>query len=168
MKTIRHTSRMILGVVLGLVIVAGAASALATAARPAGMSAAEYRALMLRSQALNELYKTSTPAGPAAETLRADRIRGEELNRLYGDALTRMTPSEFRGVYLRNSWLNENARTVWPVSTPTAVPSVVTVGDGFDWGDAAIGAGLVGGLTLLGAGGAVAVRRHGRLIHLPH
>lgn len=167
MKTIRHTSRLILGLVLGLAALAVLAGSAAAAGRPAGMSADEYRALMLRSQALNELYEASIPAAPDPAMLRADRLRGEELNRLYGNAATRMTPSEFKALYARGSWLNEQARTLWPASTPTAdAPTVVTVHEGFDWGDAAIGAGFVAGLALLGAAGTLAVRRRGRLLHL--
>jgi len=131
--------------VAGLAVL-GAVAAGAQAARPAGMSPEEYRALMIRSQALNELYgggapqgmspaeyraliirskamnalyKAAVPKGPAPETLRADRIRGEALNRLYGPG----------------------AAAVAPVTT---VP-----GDGFDWADAGIGAGGALGLALL-------------------
>jgi hypothetical protein len=167
MKTIRHTPRLILGLVLGLATLAILAGS-AAAARPAGMSPDAYQALMLRSQALNELYQAPVAGGPTADSLRADRLRGEELNRLYGNAATRMTPSEFKALYARGTWLNEQARTLWPASTPaTAVPTVVTVPEGFDWGDAAIGAAFVAGLALLGAAATVAVRRRGRLLHLP-
>jgi hypothetical protein len=80
-----------------------------------------------------------------------------------------MTPSAFAALDARGTWLNEHAGTIWPASAPTAAaPSVVTVGDGFDWGDAAIGAGFVAGLALLGAGGTVALPRHGGVAHLSH
>jgi hypothetical protein len=142
MKTIRHTPRLIVGLALvlaALVVLAGSAAA---AGRSAGMSPEAYQALMLRSQALNQLY---------------------------GTAATRMTPSELKALYVRSSWLNEHAKTLWPASTPAAaVPTVVTVHEGFDWRDAAIGAGFVAGLVLLGAAGAVTVRRHGGFIRHPH
>lgn len=166
MKTMRHTMRLVLGIVLGCAVLAAAFAAVATAQRPQGMSPAEYRALMIRSHYLNERYQVK---GPAPETVRADRLRGEYLNERYGNVSTRMTPTQFRGMYERGVWLNQHARTLWPASTPT-VPRVVTVGDGFDWGDAAVGAGFVAGVALLGTGAAVAVRRHehGHAVHPAH
>ncbi len=50
---------------------------------------------------------------------------------------------------------------------PTATQIIVVRPSGFDWSDAAIGAGFVGGLVLLGWGAALAVRRRRVLTHLP-
>lgn len=162
MKIAAHTYRRIVGAALALVALAVLCSA-AAAARPAGVSPAEYRALLLRSQAMNVLYASSVPKGAAPETVRADRIRGEALNRLYGNAATRMTPNEFTAYYARGTWLNAHARPV-----ATAEPPVAALpASGFDWGDAAIGAGFAVGLVLLGAAGAIALRRSGLLAH-PH
>jgi hypothetical protein len=47
-----------------------------------------------------------------------------------------------------------------PATVPASAPA--TVGDGFDWRDAGIGAGLALGAVLLAAAAALA-RRHGRL-----
>jgi hypothetical protein len=181
MKIRFHTLRQIAALAVGLAVV-GAIAASAQAARPDGMSPAEYRALMLRSQALNELYgggapegmapaeyravvirgqamnamyQGAVPKGPAPETLRADRVRGQELNRLYGNPLTGMTPAEFRGYYVRGIALN---RLYTPGGTthvtPTSVePGTVVHGDGFDWVDAGVGAGGMLGLVLLLAAG---------------
>jgi hypothetical protein len=44
---------------------------------------------------------------------------------------------------------------------PTTTPQVV-VSDGFDWGDALIGAGILAGLLVLIGGAAFAVREHAR------
>jgi hypothetical protein len=48
------------------------------------------------------------------------------------------------------------------VSTPQSTPQVVSSGDGFDWGDAGIGAGILAGLVLLGAAGLLATRHLGK------
>ena len=158
MKAKARTHLRILGLVAGLALF-GAVVAAGQAARPAGMSPAEYQALMIRSQALNELYgggaqqgmspaeyraliirskamnvlyKSAVPNRPAPETLRADRIRGEELNRLYG-------------------------------SGGAAVAPVTTVqGNGFDWADAGIGAGVALGLVLIFMAGLTVVGRRFR------
>ena len=49
---------------------------------------------------------------------------------------------------------------------PTATQIIVVRSSGFDWSDAAIGAGFVGGLVLLAWGAALAVRRR-RVLTLP-
>ena len=46
-----------------------------------------------------------------------------------------------------------------PVVTPS---EPVTRADGFDWGDAGIGAGILAGLVLLGAAGFLATRHLGK------
>jgi hypothetical protein len=52
--------------------------------------------------------------------------------------------------------------------TPAIATQIIVVRpSGFDWSDAAIGAGFVGGLALLGWGAALAVRRRRVLTHLP-
>jgi hypothetical protein len=92
---------------------------------PAGvnMTQAEYRALMLRSQALNDRYGLG-------QALPSSRVVSEKTTGL-----------------------------VQPFSsTPTQV--VVSTDNGFDWGDAGIGAGVVAGTMLLGAAGVISVRRH--------
>jgi hypothetical protein len=48
--------------------------------------------------------------------------------------------------------------------TPTIV-RVTAPGDGFDYGDAAVGAGVVGGIALLTAAGGLTVRRRSQLRH---
>jgi hypothetical protein len=48
--------------------------------------------------------------------------------------------------------------------TPTVV-RVTEPSNSFDYGDAAVGAGVMAGLTLLGAAGALTVRRRGALRH---
>ncbi len=61
-----------------LLLLAGPASA---SSKPAGMTKAEYRALMLRSQALNEKYGVAR--GMTKPEYRALMLRSEALNKKY-------------------------------------------------------------------------------------
>jgi len=107
-----------------------AASVQAANSRPAGMTKAEYRALMLRGEALNEKYGLGKWAGrppsmsPAA--YRALILRGEALNRKYG---------------LGGS----------TAKTASVAPAVVA-GSGFAWGEFGIGAATILGVVLVGIG----------------
>jgi hypothetical protein len=88
---------------------------------PAGMSAQEYKAQVIRSQALNDLYGEPEVTSQYKAMVRADRIRGEAMNRLAKSG----------------------------VLTATPVPSDTVAGDGFDWTDFAIGLGAMFGFVLL-------------------
>jgi hypothetical protein len=88
---------------------------------PTGMSAQEYKALVIRGQALNDLYGEPEVTSQYKAMVRADRIRGEAMNRL--------------------------ARS--GVFTAPPVPSDTVAGDGFDWTDFAIGLGAMFGFVLL-------------------
>jgi hypothetical protein len=99
-----------IGAVLGTIgaIVLLAASAQASTSKPAGMSQPEYRALIIRSEALNKLYgnavtrpslrayKHLNQAGAnrmAPQELAALVARSEALNRQYGlGGWSRMAP----------------------------------------------------------------------------
>jgi len=61
--------------------------------------------------------------------------------------------------------LNAYAKAVHPVAV--SAPKVETPSDGFDWGDAGIGAGGMLAVTLIGLGGAVTLT-HRRRIHDEH
>ena len=87
--------------------------------KPASMSYAEYRALMLRSEALNKAYGTVQSSRPIV----SEKLGGLGLSRS---------------------------------STAT---QVVSTGNEFDWSDAGIGAGVIFGTLLLGAGLVLTVRR---------
>jgi hypothetical protein len=103
---------------------------------PTGMSAQAEKALVIRSQALNDLYGEPEVTSEYKAMVRAGRIRGEAMNRL--------------------------ARS--GVLTATPVPSETVAGDGFDWTDFAIGLGAMFGLVLLAAAlaGATQYARRGR------
>jgi hypothetical protein len=106
--------------------------------KPATMSEAEYRALMLRSDALNEKYGLGDWAGRPAT----------------------MSKAEFRALILRGRGLNERygaLRTPRPAK-PVAVPTVVADG-AFAWRDFGIGAAAMLGGVLLASGLFVGSRR---------
>ena len=133
-----------------LIAAIAALSALTTAAqaahaRPTGMTKAEYRALMLRSEALNQKYRLGewkgVPAGMTIPQYRALMIRSEALNKKYGLG-NRSAPS---------------------TSTQTSNAST----DGFAWGAFGIGAAAMLGVVLI-AGGALGSRRSTRgAVQLP-
>ena len=130
-----HRVAALLTAVAALTFFAG--SVQAANSRPAGMTKGEYRALMLRSEALNEKYGLGKWAGrppsmsPAA--YRALILRSEALNRRYGLG---------------------SAHVV--ASTP---PTVTVAENGFVWGDFAIGAAAMFGLVLVATGVVTATRR---------
>jgi hypothetical protein len=102
---------------------------------PTGMSAQAHRALVIRSQALNDLYGEPEVTSQYKAMVRAGRIRGEAMNRLaandriHGEAMNRLAKSG--------------------VLTAPPVPSDTVAGDGFDWTDFAIGLGAMFGFVLL-------------------
>ena len=181
-----------IGVALGTIgaIVVLAVSAQAATSKPTGMSQAEY-ALVIRSEALNKLYgnavtllsprqfkelyqaggnwmtpqaATSKPTG-MSQAEYALMIRSEALNRLYGNAVTLLSPRQFKELYQAGgNWMTPQAATTVAASEalnrhdglertsrPTKVVEQPT-GNGFDWGDFGIGAAAMLGLVLLSGG----------------
>jgi hypothetical protein len=98
----------------------GLGSALGATPRT-GTSAQEYKAQVIRSQALNDLYVEPEVASQYKAMVRAERIRGEAMNRLAESG----------------------------VLTAPPVPSDPVAGDGFDWADFTIGLGAMFGFVLL-------------------
>jgi hypothetical protein len=129
------TTRKVATLLTALAVLA-AVTGIAQAAtlKPAGMSKAEYRALIIRGDAMNEKYRLgrwqNVPQGMTPAEYRALTIRGEALNKQYG--------------------LGK-----WSTSSSTGVSH------GFSWGAFGIGAVAMLGLVLL-AGGVVAGSRHNR------
>jgi hypothetical protein len=138
---ISHQIRWVAGLLAAIaVLIALAGIAQAAIARPAPMSIAEYRALMLRSQALNKIYHLGT----------------------YSRVRVGMTGAEYRALMLRSEALNKKyGLGHW--KTPAAAPKLATVAGGLSWTAYGIGAAAVAGLVLLLAG-AIAARRSGRRI----
>jgi hypothetical protein len=133
----KHIQRVaaLLAAVAALAFFAG--SVQAANSRPVGVTKAEYRALMLRSEALNRQYGlgfgTYEPAAMDSHAYRALVLRSKALNAKYGLG---------------------GARVV--ASTP---PAVTVAENGFVWGDLAIGAAAMLGLVLLATSVFAATRR---------
>jgi hypothetical protein len=131
-----HRVAALLTAVAALAFFAG--SVQAANSRPAGMTKAEYRALMLRSEALNRQYGlgsgTYKPAAMGWQEYRALVLRSEALNRKYGRGGTHVVAASPR-------------------------PAVTVAEGGFAWGDFGLGAAVMLGLVLV-ASGLVAGSRH--------
>ena len=130
-----HRVAALLTAVAALAFFAG--SVQAANSRPAGMTKAEYRALMLRSEALNRQYGlgsgTYKPAAMGWQEYRALVLRSKALNAKYG----------LGGAHV-------------VASTP---PAVTVAENGFASGDFAIGAAAMLGLVLVATGVFAATRR---------
>lgn len=132
------TTRKVATLLTALAVVTAVTGiAQAATSKPAGMSKAEYRALMIRGDAMNEHYRIgrwqNVPQGMTPDEFRALTIRGEALNKQY---------------HLGK----------WSTSSSTSAKGV---SHGFSWGAFGIGAVAMLGLVLL-AGGVVAGSRHSR------
>jgi hypothetical protein len=137
-----------IAVVLGTLgaFVALAASAQASSFRPAAMSKAEYRALMIRSDALNERYGNALT-----------RLSPQQFKALWEAGGDRLAPQELVALVAHSEALNRRYgvdSNEKPVGSPAAT---------FDWGDFGIGAAAMLGLLLL-TGGLVAGSRYGRRV----
>jgi hypothetical protein len=117
----------VLATVSALTALAGVAQA--GTSRPPSMSKAEYRALMLRSDALNQKYglgaQRAVPQGMTAAEYRALMLRSEALNKTYG---------------------LDKQKAAAVTSQPTNSTR------GFAWGAFGIGAAVMFGLALLAGG----------------
>jgi hypothetical protein len=132
-----------IGAVLGTIgaIVVLTASAQAATSKPAGMSQPEYRALMIRSEALNKLYGNAVT-----------RLSPRQFKELYQAGTNRMAPQEFAALVARSEALNRRYgldRTSQPMKV---VEQPTGSGNGSGWGDFGIGAAAMLGLALLSAG----------------
>jgi hypothetical protein len=128
--TRKHRIAALLSVIGALLILGGTAQA--ATSKPAGMSNLEYRALTIRSQALNDKYGLGWPA------------KKPELT----------TAAEFRALMLRSQALNDKYGVGGSaVAAPTTSPQPAVIAtDGVAWGDFGIGAAAMLGLVLLVAG----------------
>jgi hypothetical protein len=117
--------------------------------KPASMSKAEYRALMIRSEGLNRKYgavQSSKPASMSNAEYRALMLRSEGLNHKYivGPSTKPIVSEKIGGLQL---------------STTSTTTQFASTGKEFDWSDAGIGAGVIFGTMLLGAGLVLTIRR---------
>ena len=130
-----HRVAALLTAVAALAFFAG--SVQAANSRPAGMTKAEYRALMLRSEALNRQYGLgSGNYKPAA-----------------------MGRQEYRALVLRSKALNAKYALGGAHVVAGAPPAVTVAENRLVWGDFAIGAAAMLGLVLVATGVFAATRR---------
>jgi hypothetical protein len=143
-----------IGAVLGTIgaIVVLAASAQAATSKPAGMSQPEYRALMIRGEALNKLYGNAVT-----------RLSPRQFKELYQAGANRMAPQELAALVARSEALNRRYGLDRPSEPTKVVEQPTGSGNGFDWGDFGIGAAAMLGLVLL-SGGLLAGAYFGRKI----
>ena len=124
-------------------VLAGATATAASAGAPEGMTKAEYRALHIRSEALNNLYGNAVT-----------RLSPAQFAAYWNAGASRLSPDEFNALVVRSEGLNSYGKTL-QASTPVASTSAST---SFAWDDFGIGMAAAFGLVLLTGGLAVAVR----------
>ncbi|MFL5921753.1 MAG: hypothetical protein ACJ75Q_07100 [Gaiellaceae bacterium] len=159
--------------IIGMVLAGLMLSTASAWATPTGMTKAEYRALMLRSEGLNQrygLYKYSQPALVAGKlgevgswavqsTPRqtvANPTVSQQLEEIGAWAVPSKQTAETPLVSEKLSGLG--------LSEPTT--TLASSGEGFDWNDAGIGAALAFGAVLVGVATLMTVRHQHRPI--PH
>jgi len=121
------------------------------------MTPAEQRALILRSEGLNQKYHLGAyKTGMTPAEYRALQLRSEALNQRYGLGTAGLQTLE-RGTNERFAADNPTRGDLVD-STPT-----VTSSPDFQWSDAGIGAGVLLGIVALIGAGFFEVRHHGRL-----
>ena len=124
--------------IIGMVLAGLMLSSAGAWAQPPGMTKAEYRALMLRSEGMNQRYGL-----------------GQYSQQAINDKLGEI------GAWAVSSPQQTNTKPL--VSEKLAglnlsSTSTNTSGDGFDWSDAGIGAALAFGFVVLGVGSLLTVR----------
>jgi hypothetical protein len=143
--------------IVGIVLSGVLMSAAIAQATPVGMSKAEYRALMIRSEGLNQKY------GVGQQSQQALIIR-EKLGEigLWAVPSSKVASKPLSGPSQR-ALIREKLGEIglWAVpSKPTA--RVTSNSDGFDWNNTGIGVGLIVGFVLLGLASLLTIRRHDR------
>ena len=134
--------RTLAALAIGAVLVGVTATA-ASAGVPEGMTKAEYRALQIRSEALNNLYGNAVT-----------RLSPAQFAAYWNAGGSRLSPDAFDALAVRSEGLNRAGKTLQS-STPVASTSAST---SFAWDDFGIGMAAAFGLVLLTGGLAVAVR----------
>jgi hypothetical protein len=116
--------------------------------KPTGMTQAEYRALLVRSDGLNQKYGLG-------------QYSQQAINSKLGEIGAWAVPSTPK---TDSTPLVSEKLAGLDVGTPTT--TLASSGEGFDWNDAAIGAALAFGFVVLGVGSLLTVRQQHKPI--PH
>ncbi|MGE5273910.1 MAG: hypothetical protein ACM3QU_09160 [Verrucomicrobiota bacterium] len=162
MNTTQSPYRWLVGLAVAVFALGfGAGPAFAGNVRPAGVTPAQYRAMMIRGQALNEKYGLGVPHGMTAAQYRALVVRGQALNEKYGlGGPSGMTAAQWQAQVERGKAMNAFYGAQPSVTaSPPATPVVAEASSGFDWTDASIGAAAAVGAVALAAGLGLGARR---------
>ena len=141
--------------IVGIVLFGVLMSAAIAQAKPVGMSKAEYRALVIRSEGLNQKYGVGQTAQQA---LIRERLGEIGLWALPSTSTVRSKPLSRPSQALIRERLGEIG--LWAVPS-TSTARATSGSDGFDWNNAGLGVGLLGAV-LLGLASLVTIRRHHR------
>jgi hypothetical protein len=140
--------------IVGIVLSGVLMSAAIAQAKPVGMSKAEYRALVIRSEGLNQKYGVGQKSQQA--------IIREKLGEIGAWAVPSTSTTSTQQPIIREK-LGEIGAWAVPSTSTTSTPTpVVSSDDGFDWNNAGIGAAFVLGAMLLGVASLATRRRHHR------
>src|SRR5215207_5593589 len=121
-------------------VLAGETATAASAGVPEGMTKAAYRALHIRSEALNNLYGNAVT-----------RLSPAQFAAYWNAGASRLSPDAFNALVVRSEGLNSYGKTL-QASTPVASASAST---SFAWDEFGIGMAAAFGLVLLTGGLAV-------------
>ena len=140
--------------IVGIVLSGVLMSAAIAQAKPVGMSKAENRALVIRSEALNQKYGVGQKS--------QQPIIREKLGEIGAWAVPSTSTTSTQQPIIREK-LGEIGAWAVPSTSTTSTPTpVVSSDDGFDWNNAGIGAAFVLGAMLLGVASLATRRRHHR------
>ena len=140
----------IVGIVLSGVLMPAAVAQ----AKPVEMSKAESRALVIRSEGLNQKYGVGQKSQKA--------IIHEKLGEIGAWAVPSVSATSSQQAIIHEK-LGEIGAWAVPSPSTTSTPTpVVSSDDGFDWNNAGIGAAFVLGAMLLGVASMATRRRHDR------
>jgi hypothetical protein len=140
--------------IVGIVLSGVLMSAAIAQAKPVGMSKAEDRALVIRSEGLNQKYGVGQKSQQA--------IIREKLGEIGAWAVPSTSTTSTQQAIIREK-LGEIGAWAVPSTSTTSTPTpVVSSDDGFDWNNAGIGAAFVLGAMLLGVASLATRRRHHR------
>ena len=142
--------------IVGIVLSGVLMSAAIAQAKPVGMSKAEYRALVIRSEGLNQKYGVGQQSQQALIREKLGEIG------LWAVPSSKVASKPLSGPSQR-ALIREKLGEIglWAVpSKPTA--RVTSSSDGFDWNNTGIGVGLIVGFVLLGLASLLTIRRHDR------
>jgi len=133
--------------IIGMVLAGLMLSSAGAWAQPTGMTKAEYRAMLIRSEALNQRYGLA-------------QYSQQAINNKLGEIGAWAVPSSQQ---TDTKPIASEKLSGLGVGEPTATASS---DNGFDWSDAGIGAALAFGFVVLGVGSLLTVRQQHRPI--PH